>query len=420
MKRVLQSLIFNVILIVGFTQAGNAQVYDPTRGCVVGPDGKCLPNTVVTAMPFLTIAPDARGGGMGDVGIATTPSINSLAYNASNLAFLEKDFELSLTYTPWLRDLNLNDIYLLYLNGVYKIDEFQTISASYRYFSIGEIPFTGTSGEELGLGMPREGEFAVAYSRKLGDNFAAALTGKYLFSNIASGQQINGIDITTASAIAADVSLTYKSDMQLGEMDAAMTYGLSLRNIGSKVSYSEDGSNEDFIPTTFGLGAGMELNIDEYNRFNFGLDLTKLMIPSPISKRIVNENGELVDNPDYDTDESGIADYREKGLFEGMFGSFADAQGGFKEELKEINIGFGVEYWYNNQFAARAGYFYEHPEKGGRNFLTIGLGLMYNKFGIDLSYLVPTNNRRTPLDNTLRFGLSLDLSDGGLDNMVNN
>lgn len=390
----------------------DAQVFDPIKGCVVDANGECISNTVITAMPFLRIAPDARAGAMGDVGIATSPTSNSIHHNASNLAFSNDQNGLSLTYTPWLQDLNLDDVYLLYLSGFYKIDELQTIGASFRYFSLGDIQFRDNQGGELGIGMPREAEAAITYSRKLGDNFSAALTGKYIYSNLATGQSVGPLgsqNVQTASSFAADVSLTYKKPMKLGDYNAEMTYGLAMSNIGSKVSYLQDSEFKDFIPTNLGLGAALKLDLDQYNQMTFSIELNKLMIPSPVSSKILNEDGTESVNPKWDEDGDGIADYRQKALFAGMFGSFGDAQGGFKEELKELNISAGIEYWYNNQVALRAGYFYEHPEKGDRKFLTVGLGLKYNIFGFDLSYLVPTNNRRTPLDNTLRFGLSFDL-----------
>lgn len=411
MRRIINStLLVALFTIISFSLQGQA-AFDPVDGCVKDRSGNCIPNTVVTAMPFLRIVPDARGGAMGDAGIAASPTGGSMHFNASNLVFAEKKHSVGFTYTPWLRDLQLDDVYLLYFNGYTKLDESQTLGASIRYFSLGEIQFTDGAGEGLGLGMPREAEFAIAYARKLGDNFSAALTGKYAYSNLATGTAVgpNGtLDVETASTFGADVSMTYKNDMTLGGYKSQMTYGLAITNIGAKVTYIKD-NTKDFIPTNLGLGVGLNMDFDDYNRLGFVLDFNKLMVPSPISRQIENEDGELVNNPEWSTDGDLIADYRQKGLFDGMFGSFSDAQGGFKEELKEVAISFGTEYLYNKQLAIRAGYYYEHAEKGGRNFLTLGLGLQYNVFTIDLAYLAPTSNQRSPLDNTFRFGLTFDL-----------
>lgn len=386
-----------------------AQVFDPNLGYVVDANGNELPNTVVTAMPFLRIAPDARGGSMGDAGIVSAPTYASIHYNASNIMFAKKNTGLGFTYSPWLRSLNLDDIYLLHMAGYYKLDDNQFVAAGLRYFSLGEIQFKDSGGNDLDRGNPREGEFALTYGRKLGDNLSAAITGKYVYSNLATGQQVDNRDITTASSFAADVSATYKSKIEMGGYDAELKFGLAVTNIGSKVSYFTDEKIKDFIPTNLGIGSGLKLELDEYNSIEFIMDINKLMIPSPINEKIKKDGKDVV-NPDYDKNEDGVADYRQKSLVSGMFGSFGDAQGGFKEELKEYTISVGTEYWYADQFALRAGYFYESESKGGRNFLTLGVGLKYNVFGIDLSYLVPTTStRRSPLDNTLRFGLSFDL-----------
>lgn len=407
MKKLIQATAIIVVFLIAST-SGKAQ-FDPTLGCVIGPNGECIPNTLLTAMPFLRIAPDARGGAMGDVGITVVPDANSIHYNASNLAFAEKSTSLALTYTPWLRELNLNDVFLLHFSGYKKLDKLQTIGFGLRYFSLGEINFTDAQGINIGLGNPRELEFNVAYARKLGDNLSASLSAKYVYSNLASGQQVNGININSANAFAADIGVTYKKKSKLGGYDSQWTYGAAITNLGSKVSYTDQADVQDFLPANLGFGAGLLMNFDQYNTMSFHLELNKLLVPSPQSKTIVLEDGTVIENPEYDCcPENGIADYREKSLFSGVFGSFTDAQGGFSEELKEMALSFGTEYWYDKQFAVRAGYYWEHQDKGDRQYLTVGLGIQYNIFGINLSYLVPTNNRRNPLDNTLRFSLIFD------------
>ncbi|MBK8347786.1 MAG: type IX secretion system outer membrane channel protein PorV [Saprospiraceae bacterium] len=402
----------NLILIIAFVvpMASYGQVFDPVKGCVVDNNGKCISNTLLTAVPFLRITPDARSGAMGDAGVALSPNSNAMHFNASNLVFAEDQSGFSFTYTPWLRNLNLDDIFLLYVSGFYKLDENQAIGGGIRYFSLGDIDFTDQQGGSLGTGRPREGEFTVAYARKLGDKLSASLSGKYVFSNLASGLQVNGVDINTASAFAADFGLNYRTKTNLGGYKGEWSYGLALTNIGSKISYTRDNIVRDFIPANFGLGTALKLDLDQYNSLTFALDFNKLMVPTPIAKKILMEDGTLKDNPEWDKDGNKIADYREKSLFSGILGSFGDAQGGISEELKEVSISFGAEYWYDKQFAFRGGYYYESSEKGNRRFFTVGAGIKYNVFGIDLSYLIPTSVIPNPLDNTLRFSLLFDFS----------
>ncbi len=402
----------NLILIISFVvpMASYGQVFDPVKGCVVDNNGKCISNTLLTAVPFLRITPDARSGAMGDAGVALSPNSNAMHFNASNLVFAEDQSGFSFTYTPWLRNLNLDDIFLLYVSGFYKLDENQAIGGGIRYFSLGDIDFTDQQGGSLGTGRPREGEFTVAYARKLGDKLSASLSGKYVFSNLASGLQVNGVDINTASAFAADFGLNYRTKTNLGGYKGEWSYGLALTNIGSKISYTRDNIVRDFIPANFGLGTALKLDLDQYNSLTFALDFNKLMVPTPIAKKILMEDGTLKDNPEWDKDGNKIADYREKSLFSGILGSFGDAQGGISEELKEVSISFGAEYWYDKQFAFRGGYYYESSEKGNRRFFTVGAGIKYNVFGIDLSYLIPTSVIPNPLDNTLRFSLLFDFS----------
>ncbi|MFT4533574.1 MAG: hypothetical protein ACJA1A_000915 [Saprospiraceae bacterium] len=408
MKKLIQATTIILAICISTNVSYSQSYYNPFKNCLVGPSGDCIPNTLLTAMPFLRIAPDARGGAMGDVGITVTPDANSIHYNASNLAFAEKSTSLALTYTPWLRELNLNDVFLLHFSGYKKLDKLQTVGFGLRYFSLGEINFTDAQGINIGLGNPRELEFNVAYARKLGDNLSASLSAKYVYSNLASGQQVNGININSANAFAADIGVTYKKKSKLGGYDSQWTYGAAITNLGSKVSYTDQADVQDFLPANLGFGAGLLMNFDKYNSMSFHLELNKLLVPSPQSKTIQLEDGTIVANDDFDTDANGIADYREKSLFSGVFGSFGDAQGGFGEEIKEMALSFGTEYWYDKQFAVRAGYYWEHQDKGDRQYLTVGLGIQYNIFGINLSYLVPTNNRRNPLDNTLRFSLIFD------------
>lgn len=408
MNLVRLSLLFAFLTVVSISVSG--QIFDPVKGCVVDNNGQCISNTLLTAVPFLRIIPDARGGAMGDVGVATAPDANSIAYNFASTVFAEQNSGFSFTYTPWLTNLNIDDIFLLYLGTYYKLDDNQVLGGGIRFFSLGDIAFTDNQGGSLGTGRPREGEFSIAYARRLGDKLTASLTGKYIFSNLASDLQVNGQDINTANAFAADFGLNYRTNTTLGGYKGELSFGASFTNIGSKVSYTRDNVLRDFIPSNLGLGTALTLNLDDYNSLTMALDFNKLLVPSPQSAFLLDENGGPIENADFDADGNGIPDYREKSLFSGILGSFGDAQGGFSEELKEISVGFGLEYWYDKQFAFRGGYYWESAEKGNRRFFTVGAGIKYNVFGINLSYLVPTSANPNPLDNTLRFSLLFDFS----------
>lgn len=378
----------------------SGQCFFDREGRLVDPAGNPCTNTVLTAVPFLRLAADARSGAMGDVGIGLSPDPNAMHFNASKLVFAEENLGLSATYTPWLRALGLNDVYLAYLAGYYKIDNLQTVGMSIRYFSLGSIPFTDPNGEPLITGNPNEFEIAVAYSRKLTDNFSAALTGKLIYSNLASGQQVAGTVIGAGVAGAADISFTYKTEIDLKNMESDLTVGLALSNIGSKISYTNS-IEKDFLPANFGIGAAWRLHLDKHNSLTLATDINKLMVPTPCQGENCDIDGV-----------SGL-DYKQQSTVSSLFSSFGDAPEGFSEELKELMYSFGIEYWYDNQFAIRAGYFNEHAQKGGRKYLTAGLGLKYNVFGLNFSYLIPTTNQRNPLDNTLRFSLLFDFGETG-------
>lgn len=385
--------------------------FNPVLGCVSDVNGECIPNTLLTAVPFLKIAPDARSGAMGDAGLATSADANSMHFNASKLAFAEQDFSLSATYTPWLRELGLTDVYLAYIAGYKKLSDFEAVGFSLKFFSLGDIQFRDINGNPTGNGRPREFEIGGAYTRKLTDNLSAGLAAKYIFSNLASGQQVQGIDIKTGNAFAADISLTYKKELR---NDNEFTFGAALSNLGSKISYTNSSTTKDFLPGNIGLGGAYKMNFDEYNSLTVTLDINKLLVPTPVPFRIIETdaagNQTVIPNPDFDRDGNGVGDYREAATFSGIFGSFSDAQGGLSEELKELTMSFGVEYWYNDQFAVRTGYYFENELKGDRQYLTLGLGLKYNVASINLSYLIPTTNRRSPLDNTIRFSFIFDAS----------
>lgn len=399
-----------MLILMGISIDNCHAQWDPLQGCNVDSNGKCLPNTILGALPFLRIVPDAHGGGLGDAGITTDNGANALHFNGSKLPFVSKESGMSFTYTPWLRNLGLTDVYMAYLSGYMKMDELQSVGVGIRFFSLGDINFTNVLGDPEGTGKPRETEVVLGYARKLSPNLSAGLSAKWMISNLASGRQVGGVEISSATSFAADLSFTYNNDINLGLYDGRIRVGAAITNIGSKVTYTNN-TTRDFIPTNFGLGTTLELDFDEFNKMAFSFDINKLMIPTPVSSLLIAEDGSTSPNPEYDNDpDDGVADYRQKSLFAGILGSWGDAPGGFSEEIKELNYSIGVEYWYDNQFAVRLGYYYEHPLKGDRQFLTVGAGLKYNVFGFDISYLVPTNNTRNPLDNTLRFSLLFDFA----------
>jgi hypothetical protein len=400
-------LTLSLIFILPYISIGQ---YNPFKKCVVDASGNCIPTTLLSAVPFMRITPDARAGAMGDVGVALRPDANSLHFNPSTWAFAEDNSGLSFTYTPWLQNLNLDDIFLLYLSGYYKLNKNQAIGGGIRYFSLGDIPFTDAQGGFITTGRPREFDITAAYAMKLGDKLSASLAGKYISSNLASGQSVGGQDISTGTAAAADIGVNYRTKTSFSGYKGEWSHGLSITNIGSKIRYIKSNDVRDVIPTNLAIGSALTLDFDDYNSMTFAIDMNKLMVPSPQSSVILNEDGTTTPNESYDMDNNGVPDYREKGLFDGILGSLGDAQGGFREELKELAFSAGVEYWYDKQFALRGGYYYENAIKGNRRFFTLGVGVKYNIFGINLSYLVPTSNVPNPLDNTLRFSMLFDFS----------
>jgi Type IX secretion system protein PorV len=351
-------------------------------------------NVVTTAVPFLRISPDARSGGMGDVGVATIPDANSSFWNEAKYPFAESKSGIGVTYTPWLKGLGLNDVYLASLAGYYKLDEMQSVSTSLRYFSLGNIQFTDNLGNDLQSYRPREFAFDIGYSRKLSDNLSLGLTVRYINSNLASGQSASGSTYKTGSAVAGDISIFH--DGTQGSSDGSgLNWGVALTNLGSKISYTNDASEKDFIPANMGLGVAYVKAFDQSNKITFAMDINKLLVPTPPAVG----------------DTSGLNNYHNEGVVGSWFSSFTDAPGGFSEELKEFQISVGAEYAYNNQFFFRAGYFYENPTKGDRQYFTMGAGLNYNMIGLNFSYLVPSGSgiNRNPLSNTLRFGIIFNL-----------
>lgn len=340
-------------------------------------------NIVSTGVPFLMIAPDARAGAMGDAGVSSSPDIYSMHWNPAKYAFIENDMGIGVSYSPWLKNL-VPDLNLYSLNYYKRIDDRQTIAASLLYFSLGNITFVGEDPNvSLGTFRPNEFSFDLAYARKLSENFSASIAGRFIYSDLTQGQSIGVVETKAGISVAADISIYWRKEIRISRTNALFAFGLNISNIGSKISYTSD--RKEFIPTNLRFGPSLMLEMDNYNTITFMFDVNKLLVPTPDGNAI----------PD---DISVIG---------GIFKSFGDAPGGFSEEIKELQLSFGVEYWYDKQFALRAGYFYENALKGNRKFFTIGAGLKYNVFGLDFSYLIPTQQQH-PLESTLRFSLLLD------------
>jgi hypothetical protein len=403
MRYLLPTILLTAAMFLGSTQEAQAQCFKGDDGRFYNLDGTPCINTVLTAVPFLRIVADARSAAMGDVGIGLSPDPNAMHFNPSKLAFAEQKMAVSATYTPWLRSLGLNDVYLAYLSGYYKIDDDQALGFGLRYFSLGEIPFTDVNGEPLITGRPNEFEVTGAYARKLADRFSASLSAKFIFSNLAAGQIVNGEVIEPGIAGAADISVTYNGPVEMSGMNSDLMVGLAITNIGSKINYTKAVA-KDFLPANIGLGAAWNIDVNDFNRITIAADVNKLLVPTPC------QGNECEVNP-----VTGVPVWKEQSSIRAALSSFGDAPEGLREELRELNYSIGAEYWYDKQFAVRLGYYAEHFQKGGRKFLTAGLGLKYNVFGLNFSYLVPTTNQRNPLDNTLRFSLLFDFgafSDG--------
>lgn len=355
-------------------------------------------NYISTAMPIIMVSPDATASGMGDVGVASKPDANSQHWNNAKLAFVEDKAGFAMTYTPWLRKLGVGDMNLLYLGGYYSVNNRSTIGGSVTYYSVGDVNFTSEEGQDLGTYNPNEFTIDLSYSMKLNDQIALGASGRYLRSDLTQGQDVGTTSTRAGNAIAADIGLYYQDKLSATpSMPGELALGLFISNLGSKISYSDDDNEKDFLPANLRLGGRYTLNLDDYNQFSMLLDFNKLLVPTP---------------PVYDEDGNIIAGKNDRAedisVMQGVFQSFYDAPNGFKEELQEIQISVGAEYWYSQLFAVRAGYFYEHKNKGGRQYITFGGGIRYNMFTFDLSYLLALSKTQNPLANTIRISLGMN------------
>ena len=370
-------------------------------------------NPVTTGVTSLNIAPDARGGGLGDLGVATDPDVNSQFWNPAKYAFTESRGGLAVSYTPWLRKL-VNDINLAYVAGYWKFGRYgndpQALSATLRYFSLGSIQTTDDGGNVLSSVNPYEMALDLAYSRKLTNNFSMAVALRFIYSDL--GYSTDGSsDVKGAAAFAADIAGYQTFYPIVGRSECQWSWGFNISNIGTKVSY-DGGANNAFLPANLRLGTTFKFPVADYHTLALNLDLNKLMVPTaPRQADYLDAEG----NYDQIAYQEALEDYNNMSSFKGIFKSFADAPGGFKEELQEIQISTGLEYSYNQQFFARVGYYYENKYKGNRQYVTFGAGFSLSVFTLDAAYVLATA-QSSPLDQTLRFTLGFDMA--GLKDLV--
>jgi hypothetical protein len=370
-------------------------------------------NTITTAVPFLMIGPDSRSGALGDAGVALSPDANSLHWNPAKMAFSENEVEFSLSYAPWLRAL-VDDMNLAYLSGVKRINKRQAWGAALRYFSLGNITFTDETGTTIRDFQPAEFSLDVGYSQKLSDKFSGGIAGRFINSNLTGGTNVLGANSKPGRSVAVDISAFYSNPRtKFAGRDAAFNWGVNISNIGAKMSYSES-ADRDFIPTNLKLGSALTMKLDDYNSLTFTADANKLLVPtSPIYDQESGVNIVSGYDPNVGVatammqsfyDAPGIVNFNQDGTYTVEEGSI------LREEIREWNIGGGIEYLYNDVFAFRTGFFNEHYSKGARQFITLGAGIKYTVFTVDLSYLISTR-QQNPLANTLRFTLRLQFSD---------
>ena len=363
-------------------------------------------NAILTAMPSLSIAPDAHSGGMGDVGTATNPDLNSQHWNPAKYAFMDSHGGITANYTPWLTKI-VDDINLAYIAGYYKWDDLQAVSASLTYFSLGKVDLTTIDVDFLAEARPNEWALDVAYSRKLIETLSIAVALRFMYSDLNNGVNTSALGSATEMipgwTMAADIALYYKQPIEIGMGTSYFGLGLDISNLGGKITYDRGKENQSFIPTNLRLGLSYEMPFDDYNRLSFNADVSKLLVPTRKSKFAVDENGNALEGA------ALTRWYSDLSPLKGIWYSFADAPGGFKEELQEIQLGLGLEYSYDRKFFARFGYSHEARNKGNRRYFTMGAGFHLSIFSLDVAY-VKALAASNPLDNTLRFTIGFDIA----------
>lgn len=377
-----------------------------TTGQITGAELSAELNAVSTMVPFLTISPDSRSAAMGDVGVALfNPDANSAAWNNANLTFAENKTGFSLSYAPWLRQL-VNDVGFSYLSGYSKIGKNSAVSGSFRYFSLGNINFTDFDGNPTGNFNPNEFAFDIGYATKFSEKFAMGVNLRYIYSNLVGSGVRNGIDYTAGTSVAGDISLIYRDEIRAAGKRHRFNVGLNIQNIGAKMTYSSE-EKRDFIPTNLKFGLGYKYEIDDHNELFIYADVNKLLVPTP---PFILQSYDGSDSIDPNTNQVAIIGKNKNvSPVQGIIQSFYDAPGGFSEEIREWTPSAGFEYLYEKMFALRGGVFYEAATKGGRQYMTLGMGLKFESLTLDAAYLIPFANRH-PLQNQMRFSLLFDMS----------
>ena len=376
---------------------------------VTGQEGD---NPISVAVPFVSFAPDSRGSALGDAGVATSPDAQSIHWNNAKLAFIDFSSGISFSYSPWLGNI-VDDMSLNYLTYYKRIDQIQTFGISMRYFDLGEIQLTDVTGLPIGIENPRELSFDATYSRKLTKNLSGGLSIRYIWSNLL-GNSTGAPSANAGKSLAFDLGFYYIKPLNISGLDTDLSFGAHISNLGQKISYTSE-EFEDFIPANLRIGTALKMNLDEYNSFTFIFDINKLLVPSPPTYERDGNGVIITDLNGNPTISSGKDPNRP--FISGTFGSFNDAPRGISEEMQELTFSIGTEYWYGGMVAARVGYFHEHENKGARKYFTLGFGVRYSTFGLDLSYLIP-KDQNNPLGDTLRFSFlfnfnneeSLDIS----------
>jgi hypothetical protein len=376
-----------VLLLITVIITGNANLYGQSSSGEL--------NAIQTVVPFLTIAPDSRAGGIGDAGVATSPDVFSMHWNPAKFAFIDGKGGIGLAYSPWLRTL-VPDINIALLSGYSRIDKKQVVSSSLLYSSLGDVPFTDEFGNLERTFTPNEFAFDLGYSRLFTDNLAGGIAFRFIYSNLTGGSYSGGVATKPGTSFAADISGYYNKDISIADKNGHVSVGLNFSNIGAKMSYS-DSQTSDFIPMNMRVGSSLTMELDSYNKITASLDLNKLLVPTPPVYSSANPDSIIAGkDPNVSVPVA-------------IFQSFGDAPGGFREELHEIMYAAGLEYWYNNLFAIRGGYFHEHETKGNRKYFTAGAGIRLSAFTLDFSYLMPLVQNH-PLARTLRFSLAFDIN----------
>ncbi|MCQ2210818.1 MAG: type IX secretion system outer membrane channel protein PorV [Paludibacteraceae bacterium] len=395
-KNKIKAISLAALLTAGITTVSAVNVQD---------DGGATYNPLQTAIPSLSIAPDAVGGGMGDVGAATAPDYNSQHWNPAKYALSQSRGGVALSYTPWLRKI-VDDIDLVYLAGYYKPSDRTAIGASFRYFNMGKINLTGTPDatgvpQDLGVAQPYEMAFDASFSMLMSEYWSAGVALRFIYSDLFNGMSDED-QYSKAKAFGADIAFAYRKPVQINEQESTVGFGVSITNIGNKVSYDNDASQQ-FIPTNFRIGGSFEYAFDEFNRLGLAVDFNKLLVPTPYGSR---------DNYASDQEYNDAKErYEECSSIGGIFRSIGDAPGGFKEEMKEFNFSVGLQYSYNRKFMVRGGYYNESADKGNRKYFSVGAGFHLMIFELNAAYLISIA-QTNPLDRTLRFSLGFDL--GGI------